>query len=49
MGTFGEGQLMAELITRGSPVSALIDKDFRVCYPRLARRNDAAVTMNHKK
>jgi hypothetical protein len=46
---FGEHQLMAELITRGSPVSPLIDKDFRVCHPRLVRRHEAAVTLNHQK
>jgi hypothetical protein len=46
---FGECQLMAWLIMRGSPVSPLIDKDFRVCHPRLARRNYAAVTLNHQK
>jgi hypothetical protein len=27
----------------------LIDKDFQVCHPRLARRNYAVVTLNHQK
>jgi hypothetical protein len=47
--SFGECQLMAKLITRGSPVSPLIHKDFRVCHPLLARSNYAAVTLNHQK
>jgi hypothetical protein len=46
---FGECQLMAWLIMRESPVSPSVDKDFRVCHPRLARRNYAAVTLNHQK
>jgi ureidoacrylate peracid hydrolase len=28
---------------------ALIDKDFRGCHPRLARRHNATVTLNHQK
>jgi hypothetical protein len=46
---FGECQLIAKLITRGSPVTPLIHKDFRVCHPLLARRNYAALTLNHQK
>ena len=46
---FGECQLMAEVITKESPVSQLIRKDFRVCHPPLARRNYAVVTLNHQK
>jgi hypothetical protein len=46
---FGECQLMAKLTTRGSPVSPLIHKDFRVCHLLLARSNYAAVTLNHQK
>jgi hypothetical protein len=37
--SFGECQLMASLITRGSPVSPLVDKGFQMCHPRLARRH----------
>jgi hypothetical protein len=46
---FGECQLMAKLTTRESPVSPLIHKDSRVCHLLLARRNYAAVTLNHQK
>jgi hypothetical protein len=45
--TFGEWQLMARLVMSGSPVYPLIHKDFRVCHPRLTRRHDAAITLNH--
>ena len=47
--TFGEWQLMAWLVMNGSPVYPLIDKALRVCHPRLARRHNAAMTLNHQK
>jgi hypothetical protein len=46
--TFGEWQLMAWLNMSGSPVCPLINKDFRVCHPRLACRHYAAMTLNHQ-
>jgi len=38
---------MARLVMSGSPVYPLIHQDFRVCHPRLTRRHDAAITLNH--
>jgi hypothetical protein len=47
--TFGERQIMAQLIVRRGFVSPLIHKGFRVCHPRLARGNYAPCTPNHQK
>jgi hypothetical protein len=47
--TFGERQIMAQLITRRSFVSPLINKDFRACHPLLARDNFSSVHLNHQK
>jgi nucleotidyltransferase/DNA polymerase involved in DNA repair len=47
--TFGEYQMMAQLVTRRWLVSPLIHKDFRVYHPPLDRGNCASVTLHHQK
>jgi hypothetical protein len=47
--TFGECQMMAQLIARRGLVSPLIHKELRVCHLLLARDNCAAVNLNHQK
>jgi hypothetical protein len=47
--TFGERQMVAQPIARRWLVSPLINKDFRVCHPLLARSNYASVNLNHQK
>jgi hypothetical protein len=47
--TFGECQMLAQQIARRWLVSLLINKEFRVCHPLLARGNFASVNLNHQK
>ncbi len=47
--TFGERQMMAQLIAKRWPVSPLIHKDFRACHPLLASGDFASATLNHQK
>jgi hypothetical protein len=46
---FGEHQVMAQLIAKRVLISPLINKDFPVRYPLLARGNFASVNLNHQK
>jgi hypothetical protein len=47
--TFGERQTVAQPIAKSVLISPLINKDFPVRYPLLARGNFASVTLNHQK
>jgi polynucleotide 5'-kinase involved in rRNA processing len=47
--TFGDCQMMAQMITRSLLVFPLINKDFRVCLPLLASGHVASVNLNHQK
>jgi hypothetical protein len=47
--TFGEHQVMAQLIAKRVLISPLINKDFSVRHPLLARGNVASVNLNHQK
>jgi hypothetical protein len=47
--TFGEPQVMAQLIAEKVLISSLIHKDFPVRHPLLARGNFASVNLNHQK
>jgi hypothetical protein len=47
--TFGEYQMMAQLVTRRWLVSPLIHKDFRAYHPPLGHGNCASVTLHHQK
>jgi hypothetical protein len=49
LATFGERQMMAQLIARRWLVFPLINKDFRVCLPLLASGHVASVNLNHQK
>jgi hypothetical protein len=46
---FGEHQVMAHLIAKRVLISPLINKDFPVRHPLLARGNFASVNLNHQK
>jgi hypothetical protein len=46
---FGEHQVMAQLIAKRMLISPLINKDFPVRHPLLARGNFASVNLNHQK
>jgi hypothetical protein len=46
---FGEHQVMAQLIAKRVLISPLINKDFPVRHPLLARGNFASVNLNHQK
>jgi hypothetical protein len=46
--TFGERQMMAELIARRGLTSPLINKDFRVCHLLLARGEFVSVHLNYQ-
>ena len=46
---FGEHQVMAQLIAKRVLISLLINKDFPVRHPLLARGNFASVNLNHQK
>ena len=47
--TFGERQMMAQLITRRLLVFPLLNKDLRGCLPLLTRGHVASVNPNHQK
>jgi hypothetical protein len=47
--SFGEHQVMAQLIAKSVLISPLINKDFPVRHPRLAHGNFASVNLNHQK
>jgi hypothetical protein len=47
--TFGEREMMAQLMARRLLVFLLIKKDFRVCHSLLARGNFVSVNLNHQK
>ena len=47
--SFGEYQMMAQLIAKRWLVSPLIHKDFRAYHPSLAQGHGALVTLNHQK
>jgi len=47
--TFGEHQVMAQLIAKGDLISPLINKGFPVRHPLLSRGNFASVNLNHQK
>jgi hypothetical protein len=47
--TFGEHQVVAQLIVTRVLISPLIHKDSPVCHPLLARGNFASVNLNHQK
>jgi hypothetical protein len=47
--TFGEHQVMAQLIAKRGFISPLINKDFPVRHSLLARGNFASVNLNHQK
>jgi hypothetical protein len=47
--TFGEHQMMAQLRARRLLGCPLINKEFRVCHPLLARGNVASGNLNHQK
>jgi hypothetical protein len=46
---FGEHQVMAQLIAKRVLIALLINKDFPVRHPLLARGNVASVNLNHQK
>jgi hypothetical protein len=46
--SFGEHQLMAQLIAKRVLISPLINKDFPVRHPLLALGNVASVSLNHQ-
>jgi len=46
---FGEHQVMAQLIAKRVFIAPLINKDFPVRHPLLARGNFASVNLNHQK
>jgi hypothetical protein len=46
---FGEHQMMAQLMAKRVLISPLINKDFPVRHPLLARGNFAYVNLNHQK
>jgi hypothetical protein len=48
MANFGERQVMAQPVARRLLVSLLVHKDFRVCYPLLARGDCASAILNHQ-
>ena len=48
-GTFGEHQVMGQLIAKRVLISPLIHKGFPVCHLLLARGNFASVNLNHQK
>ena len=47
--TFGEHQVMAQLIAKRGIIPPLINKDFPVRHPLLARGNFASVILHHQK
>jgi hypothetical protein len=47
--TFGEHQVMAQLIAKRVLISPLINKDFPVRHPLLTRGNFASMNLNHQK
>jgi hypothetical protein len=47
--SFGEYQVMAQLIAKRVLISPLINKEFPVRHPVLARGNFASVNLNHQK
>jgi hypothetical protein len=47
--TFGENQVMAQLIAKRVLISPLINKDLPGLHPLLARGNVAFVNLNHQK
>jgi hypothetical protein len=47
--SFGEHQVMAQLIVTRVLISPLINKDFPVRHPLLARGHFASVNLNHQK
>jgi hypothetical protein len=47
--TFGEPEVMAQLIAKRVFISLLIHKGFSVGHALLARANCASVTLNHQK
>jgi len=47
--SFGEHQVMAQLLAKRVLISPLIHKDFPVRHPLLARGHCASVTLNHQK
>jgi hypothetical protein len=47
--TFGEHQVIAQLIAKRVLISPLINKDFPVRHSLLARGNFASVNLNHQK
>ncbi|SRR6266511_2823624 len=46
--SFGECQVMAQLVATRWLVFPLMKKDFRVCHPLLARGDFASATLNHQ-
>jgi hypothetical protein len=46
--TFGECQVMAQLVATRLLVFPLMKEDFRVCHPLLARGDFASATLNHQ-
>jgi hypothetical protein len=49
MGTFGEYQMLAQLIATRWLVLPWIHKDVRAYHPPLAQSHSASVTLNHQK
>jgi hypothetical protein len=47
--SFGEHQVMAQLIAKKVLISPLINKDFSVRHPLPARGNFASMNLNHQK
>ena len=48
LATFGEYQVMAQLVATRWLVFPLMKEDFRVCHPLLARGDGASATLNHQ-